>query len=93
MPNCLGPLPVDAQNYCDEYMKRVGIKPVYDVKYDPKSKDFWNKIGLPNGADATYFCMGVKASNYFMPPETLSDKGTSDMFFLCLFSHRTSKMS
>jgi len=75
LPNCLGPLPVDAQNYCDEYMKRVGIKTVYNVKYDPKSKDFWNKIGLPNGADDTYFCMGVKASNYFMPPEVLSDKG------------------
>merc|ERR1712151_685482 len=48
---------------------------VYGVKYEPKSSEFWNKVGLPNGADESYICMGVKASNYFMPPETLSDKG------------------
>lgn len=75
LPNCLGPLPVSAQEYCDKYMQKVGIKTVYGVKYDPKSQDFWNKIGLPKGADETYVCMGVKASNYFMPAETLSDKG------------------
>merc|ERR1712166_481535 len=33
------------------------------------------KIGLPNGVDKEYVCIGVKASNYFMPKETLSDKG------------------
>merc|ERR1711920_433445 len=27
------------------------------------------------GADVEYVCIGVKASNYFMPKETLSDKG------------------
>ena len=55
---------------------KVGIKAVYGVKYDPKSPEFWQKIGLPmNSADETYICMGVKASNYFMPKETLSDKG------------------
>jgi NADH dehydrogenase FAD-containing subunit len=75
LPNCLGPLPQDAQKYCDNYMRGKGIKTVYGVKYEPQSKAFWEKIGLPNGADETYICMGVKASNYFMPRETLSDKG------------------
>lgn len=75
LPNCLGPLPVAAQEYCDAYMTKVGIKSYYGIKYDPKNPEFWKKIGLPNGADESYICMGVKASNYFMPPETLSDKG------------------
>jgi len=75
LPNCLGPLPKDAQNYCDRYMRANNIKTVYGVKYEPNSPEFWKKIGLPNGADETYICMGVKASNYFMPRETLSDKG------------------
>lgn len=40
-----------------------------------KNPEFWKQIGLPNGADKEYVCIGVKASNYFMPPETLSEKG------------------
>lgn len=44
-------------------------------KYDPKNPEFWKQIELPNGADEIYVCIGVKASNYFMPAETLSDKG------------------
>merc|ERR1712048_1034009 len=36
---------------------------------------FWKKIELPGGPDETYVCIGVKASNYFMPKDTLSDKG------------------
>lgn len=75
LPNCLGPLPIAAQEYCDEYMKKVGIKTFYGIKYDPKNPDFWKKLELPNGADESYICMGVKASNYFMPAETLSEKG------------------
>lgn len=76
LPNCLGPLPIKAQEYCDVYMAKVGIKTVYGIKYDPKSPEFWSKIGLQQGGvDETYICMGVKASNYFMPKETLSDKG------------------
>merc|ERR1719247_3669756 len=47
----------------------------WGVKYEPNNPEFWSKIGLPGGADETYICMGVKASNYFMPKETLSDKG------------------
>jgi len=75
LPACLGPLPADAQKYCDNYMKKKGINTVYGVKYEPKSAEFWQKIGLPEGADETYICMGVKASNYFLPKEVLSDKG------------------
>ena len=56
-------------------MKKVGIKQFYNTKYDAKSPDFWNAIGLPSGPDKEYVCIGVKASNYFMPKETLSEKG------------------
>merc|ERR1712061_220597 len=56
-------------------MGKKGIKEFYDCKYDPKSDDFWKKIELPSGATATYVCIGVKASNYFIPKDTLSDKG------------------
>jgi len=75
LPRCLGPLPDGAADYCSEYMSAVGIKEFYDCKYDPKSPDFWKKIELPDGADESYICIGVKASNYFMPKCTLSDKG------------------
>merc|ERR1711967_63871 len=44
--------------------------------YEPKSEEFWKKTELPpTGADYTYICIGVKASNFFMPKETLSEKG------------------
>jgi len=75
LPNCLGPLPKSAQTYCENYMSKVGIKMHWGVKYEPNNPEFWKKIGLPNGADETYVCMGVKASNYFMPKNVLSDKG------------------
>ncbi|CAE8714351.1 unnamed protein product [Polarella glacialis] len=75
LPRCLGPLPDSAANYCSEYMSASGIKEFYDCKFDPKNPDFWKKIELPDGADETYVCIGVKASNYFMPQCTLSDKG------------------
>merc|ERR1711966_587801 len=75
LPRCLGPLPDGAAEYCSEYMSAVGIKEFYSLKYEPKNPEFWAKVELPNGADFTYVCMGVKASNYFMPKETLSDKG------------------
>jgi len=75
LPRSLGPLPDGAANYCQEYMEASGIKQFYGLKYDPKSDEFWKKIELPNGADESYVCIGVKASNTFMPAETLSDKG------------------
>lgn len=75
LPRCLGPLPDGAAKYCSKYMAAHGIKEFYNCKYDSKSQDFWKSIQLPNGADETYVCIGVKASNYFMPKEVLSDKG------------------
>merc|ERR1712176_635339 len=75
LPRSLGPLPDGAAEYCQEYMEASGIKQFYGLKYDPKSEEFWKKIELPKGADETYVCIGVKASNFFMPAETLSDKG------------------
>jgi len=75
LPRCLGPLPDSAAWYCSEYMNAAGVKEFYNCKYDPNSDEFWKKIELPNKADEIYVCIGVKASNYFMPKETLSDKG------------------
>eukprot|EP00928_Gymnodinium_smaydae_P053006 TRINITY_DN370_c0_g3_i1.p1 TRINITY_DN370_c0_g3~~TRINITY_DN370_c0_g3_i1.p1 ORF type:complete len:494 (-),score=89.62 TRINITY_DN370_c0_g3_i1:145-1518(-) len=75
LPRCLGPLPDKAASYCQAYLDRKGVKTVYNVKYDPNRQGFWDKIGLPNRASKMYECIGVKASNYFMPKETLSDKG------------------
>ncbi|CAE8663795.1 unnamed protein product, partial [Polarella glacialis] len=75
LPRCLGPLPDDAAKYCEDYMQRNGIRTYYGVKYDKEGRQFWGKIGLPSGADKTYILSGVKNSNYFMPKNTLSDKG------------------
>eukprot|EP00439_Symbiodinium_sp_Y106_P037833 s1516_g4.t1 len=75
LPNCLGPLPPSAAAYCARYMTSVGIKQHYRTKYDPNSMDFWQTIGIPEKADRTFVCIGVKAANYFMPPDTLSVTG------------------
>merc|ERR550525_2281811 len=56
-------------------MRRHDIKQFYNIKYAPKDDLFWKKIELPERADKEYVCIGVKASNYFMPKETLSEKG------------------
>jgi apoptosis-inducing factor 2 len=87
LPKCLGPLPESASNYCDNYMKENGIHRYYGIKYAPNEPGFYDKIGFTNGPpDATYVCVGVKASAYFMPKETLSgynaieqDKREKDM--------------
>jgi len=75
LPNCLGPLPKRAADYCSKAMDRMGIKQKYGVKYNPKEPQYWTGLGMEKEPDLTYVCMGVKASNYFMPPEVLSDKG------------------
>jgi hypothetical protein len=75
LPNCLGPLPKKAATYCSNYMERKGIKQFYGIGYNAKDPNFWKTIELPNGPDKEYVCIGVKASNYFMPKETLSEKG------------------
>merc|ERR1719436_131352 len=45
------------------------------MKYNAKDPEFYKNIGLPSGPDKEYVCVGVKASNYFMPKEVLSEKG------------------
>jgi len=75
LPQCLGPLPAKAAAYCVKYMNKKGIKQFYNTKYDANNSEFWKKIELPNKVDKEYVCIGVKASNYFMPKETLSEKG------------------
>jgi hypothetical protein len=75
LPLPLGPLPKKAAEYCVKYMTKKKIKQLYSEKYNPNDQAFWDKIGLPNKADKQYNCMGVKASNYFMPAETLSKFG------------------
>jgi hypothetical protein len=81
LPRCLGPLPEGAAMYCSEYMAAVGIKEFYGIKYEPKNDEFWAKCEYGKDgdkqkqADKTYVCMGVKASNVFMPKDVLSDKG------------------
>jgi len=79
LPRCLGPLPDAAAEYCSDYMNACDIKEFYNVGYkkagDDKRGEFLKKIELPDGATKEYICIGVKASNYFMPGEVLSDKG------------------
>merc|ERR1712130_155161 len=55
-------------------MVAAGIKEFYGKKFE-SSNEFYASINLPGGPDKEYVCIGVKASNYFMPPETLSEKG------------------
>jgi len=76
LPRCLGPLPDSAAEYCSEYMHAAGIAEFYGLKYAPEDASFWKGINLTKDTvDVQYICIGVKASNYFMPKETLSDKG------------------
>jgi len=75
LPRPLGPLPDAAAEYCEEYMDASGIKQFYKTFFAATDPEFWKKIELPNGIEKgavkSYVCIGVKASNYFMPEETL----------------------
>jgi len=75
LPRCLGPLPDAAAEYCSEYMNACDINEHYNIKFAQDDKAMWEKIGLPDGPDKQYVCIGVKASNYFMPDHVKSDKG------------------
>jgi hypothetical protein len=76
LPQCLGPLPQYAKSYCVKYMDKHGIKQHYGQKYE-QTDEFFEKLGYGKGGrpDREFSCIGVKASNYFMPDETLSDFG------------------
>merc|ERR1712176_1208441 len=65
LPNCLGPLPKKAADYCANYMAKHHIKQFYGKKYDKENPQFWKDIELPNRPHKEYICIGVKASNYF----------------------------
>lgn len=79
IPYLLLPLPPDAKEYCEDYLKSRGIRTVFNVKFDANRSDskFWDKVGLKQGMAKVYVVSGVKQSNYFMPKNTLSDKGPS----------------
>jgi hypothetical protein len=76
LPEPLGPLPPQAAAYCKRYMGNHGINQHYNMKFEDTSK-FYESIGYAAGKRPTksYDCRGVKASNYFMPEDTLSEKG------------------
>jgi NADH dehydrogenase FAD-containing subunit len=86
---CLGPLPANAAAYCARYMKKKGIQFFAETGYAPDNKDFWEKIGYTNGQrpDKTYITVGVKASNYFMPMETLSKTGPGGGKWILIDKH------
>ena len=63
LPRCFGSVSAGIADCCSENMSASGIK------------EFWKKIELPGGADDSYVCTGVKATNCFMPKKTLSEKG------------------
>ena len=52
---------------------------VYQMEYDAKSPELWKKSEPPGGVDTEFVCIGVKASNYFMPKECLSEKGPAEV--------------
>ena len=63
LPRCLGSVLDGTADCCSENMSASGIK------------EFWKKIEFPGGAGDSYVCIGVKATNCFMPKRTLSKKG------------------
>ena len=63
LPRCLGSLSDGTADFCSGCMSAGGIK------------EFWKKIELPGGADDSYVCISVKATNWFMPKKTPSEKG------------------
>ena len=75
LSKCLGLLPDSAAEYHSEYLSADGIEELYKRKYDSKNEEFWKKIEIPGGADDSYVCIGVKASNYFILQETLGEEG------------------
>jgi hypothetical protein len=76
LPTCLGPLPPGAAAYCRKYMDNANIQQYYEQKFEDSSK-FYENVGYPSGQKPirSFDCRGVKASNYFMEADTLSDKG------------------
>jgi len=65
------------------YGTKIADGKVIKVVFNPETKKLdeteigWDAVGFKDGArpDKDYVCVGVKASNYFMPPKTLSTGG------------------
>merc|ERR1712032_1177189 len=53
-------------------MDKVGIKSIYNAKYNPNDPDAWKALGLESKPDLTYVATGFKASVFFMPKEVMS---------------------
>eukprot|EP00811_Abedinium_folium_P033418 NODE_6383_length_1676_cov_20.362169.p1 GENE.NODE_6383_length_1676_cov_20.362169~~NODE_6383_length_1676_cov_20.362169.p1 ORF type:complete len:474 (+),score=139.39 NODE_6383_length_1676_cov_20.362169:62-1423(+) len=89
--NALGPLPAGACRYAEQYLIKKNVKFTYNLGYAPEKEEFWNSAGLPNHSNdinsndyvLEYICVGVKASNTFMPPETLNSRGWIAMDMKC----------
>jgi len=84
LKRCLGPLPENAAVYCEKYMRRKNIAQIYgpeEGKFSnpptdaEKARTGLKKLDGTPGWDKDYVCIGVKASNYFMPADTLSKFG------------------
>ena len=58
LPRCLGSVSDGTAECCSENMSAGDIK------------EFWKKIELLGGADDSYVCTLVKATNCFMPKKT-----------------------
>ena len=71
LAKCLGPLP-DSVAKCSEYMQAAGTKELCKYKYDPEPPEFGKNINARQ-ANEIYVCIGVKASNYFMPKGPVVD--------------------
>ena len=65
LPRCLGSLSDGTADFCSEDMPASNIK------------EFWKKTELPSGGDDSHVCADVKATKWFMPEKTLSEKGLS----------------
>jgi len=95
LPRCLSTLPPSAAEYAQDYMQGKGIRTFYDVKYDPESDAFWERVNLPGRADVTYVLQGVASRNAFMPLTTVSSRGpgsggwivTNTHLHVCLRGH------
>jgi len=87
MSQCLGPLPKNAARYCENYMKKKKIKCFWETGYQPEKEEFWKSIDMADRPGKTYITMGVKASNYFMPAETLSLVGPGGGKWILINKH------
>jgi NADH dehydrogenase FAD-containing subunit len=77
LPQCLGPLPERAKEYCQSYMDRRGIKSIYGVKFNPMSDHGYRHIGIER-PDILYIATGFKASCFFMPKEVYTQYSPSE---------------